>query len=329
MNGNYRSETLFLTISHDLQMVDEILKKAIATSDLPLIREVAEHIVFSGGKRFRPALAILSAKICGFSGENAHYLGAAIELIHTASLIHDDVMDNADLRRGRQTANSKWGNHLSILVGDFCYSLAGQLLAEKTSLGIMALMTEGAKNTTEGEVLEVINSNDVSMSYDTYMKIIHQKTACLIAASCESGGMVADAPDRLSKALGQYGASIGIAFQIIDDILDFTAVNGKFGKNKGTDLKEGKLTLPLIYALAKATASEKSIIKEALIAPTSTDDGFNAVLDILNKYDSLNEAKRTAERYISEAKASLSPFKESLEKETLIQFANFVTSREL
>lgn len=320
-------EAIYLTISEQLDGVERVLSEAIGSSEVPTIKEVSSHIISSGGKRFRPALAILSANICGHSGKNIIHLGAAIELIHTASIIHDDVLDNADLRRGVPAANARWGNHLSILVGDYCLSLASQLLAKHTNTGVISILTEAASKTTAGEILEAVNDCNISMNVDTYINIIRLKTACLIAGSCEAGSTLAEAPQKLIAALKDYGMNLGMAFQIVDDILDYTTDSTRLGKSKGTDLKEGKLTIPVICALKKCDATEKELIKESLLAPNFSAHHFDSVNNILNKYGCVDESKKAAEKYIHLAKETLAPFRPSLEKEALTKFADLVLSR--
>lgn len=321
------SETIFLAIADDLRGVDGVLKESINRSVVPLIKEAGAHIIFSGGKRLRPALAILSSKICGFSGEKIHYLGAAIELIHTASLIHDDVLDEADLRRGSPTANAKWGNHISILIGDYCFSVASQLLSEHTTPEILTILAHASRKTTEGEVLEVVYGNDFSLDTDGYMNVIKNKTAYLMAASCSAAARLADAPTRLVEALRDYGMNVGMAFQIVDDVLDYTIESDMLGKAKGTDLREGKLTLPVIYALKKCSPAERDIIMESLLTPGYSNENFNLVIDILTKYNSLTQAKKTALAFLRDATEKLAPFKQSIEKEALGNFVKLVASR--
>ena len=329
MKAAERPHPLFLTIQDDLERLETILEEAIQTAEVPMVRDVAHHIVFSGGKRLRPALSILTHRICGGSDERAIHLAAAIELIHTASLIHDDVLDSAELRRGVVSANAKWGNHLSVLVGDFCLSLANEILASHTTRSVIACLTDAAKKTTEGEALEIIQSSDLKMDFDTYINIVTKKTAYLIAATCEAGSILANAPTRLTAALRQYGLSLGIAFQIVDDILDYTTKGNGFGKRRGTDLKEGKLTLPIIYALAKVSSEEREIIAESLLTPHYSEKDLESVTTILEKYQSIDESKEVARGYIDKAMSSLDPFKQSLEKEALIHFALFVGNREI
>lgn len=327
MKNAHWPEPVCLTISGQLGDVEKALQGALQTSHVGLIKDASSHIVTNGGKRLRPALAILSSKICGYSGENVVHLGAAIELIHTASIIHDDVLDSAELRRGVPAANAKWGNHLSILVGDYCLSLASQMLSNHTTMRVISILTDAATKTTEGEVLEVINDSNISIDVDTYLNIIRLKTAYLIAASCEAGSSLAEAPPKLTSALRDYGMNLGMAFQITDDILDYTIESVNLGKKRGTDLKEGKLTLPLIYALTLCNNEEKEIIKESLLAPTYSEDHFKSVINILERHNCVQRAKETARKYMNEAIHNLSSFRPSLEREAMIRFAGFVVER--
>lgn len=328
MEQNDKSDGFFLTIRGQIERIDEILAETIDSTDVPIIKDVARHIILSGGKRFRPALAVLSSKICGYLGDPVLYIGAAIELVHTASLIHDDVLDGAELRRGVSSINAKWGNHLSILVGDYCLSQASRILTKHANSEIILLSADAVMKTTEGEVLEVVHSNDLSVDEDIYMKIIQLKTAYLIATSCKIGGLLAVAPEHLLVALWKYGMNIGIAFQIVDDILDYTIENKVFGKKRGTDLKEGKLTLPVIYSLRQCSQGEKETIKGSLLTSTYSKDNFESVAAILNKYDCIDKAKGVASRHITLAKEALAPFRASLEKDALIKFADMVLNRD-
>lgn len=319
--------SIFFPIADELRMVDQILIELINGSPVPLIKEAANHIILSGGKRIRPALIILAAGICGYKGGDTAYLGAAVELIHTASLIHDDVLDGAETRRGVGSANARWGNHISILVGDYCLSLASYILSTKATPKIISLLTEAAKKTTEGEVMEIVFGGDLSMDEETYLDIIKHKTAFLISSSCEAGGIIADAPARLVGSLKSYGLNLGMAFQIIDDVLDYTSEESSLGKKRWTDLKEGKLTLPLIYAIKRSEPKEKEIIKESLLAPTYSEERFKFVSEILDKYACTDDSRRTAKEFATKAAADLEPFRPSIEKDALLRFADFVLNR--
>lgn len=319
--------TMFLMISREMERVGEILDEAISATSVPVIKEVASHIIGSGGKRFRPALAVLSAKIAGNGSEKAPYLGAAIELVHTASIIHDDVLDNAELRRGVATANSRWGNHLSVLVGDYCFCLASSLLVRHTNNRVVEVVTRATEKTTEGEVLEIVGTNNINTSIDTYLNVVYLKTACLIEASCEAGALMAEATPKIADALKNYGKNLGIAFQITDDVLDYTSESYESGKNRGTDLKEGKLTLPLIYALEVATAEERALIKDSLLSSNVSNKDFISIIELLHRYGAITKAKGKALEYINAAKDALSIFRTSLEKEALLKFADHIVQR--
>lgn len=321
------SAEIFFAIHDQMKLVEDLLDTAVGSSQVSLICEAAKHIIFSGGKRLRPAIAILCSKICGYPGTLAPQLGVSIELIHTASIIHDDVLDSAELRRGVRTANMKWGNHISILVGDYCLSLANQILYNNFERKIISVLTEGAIRTTEGEILEVTRSNDLSLDVESYLKIIELKTAHLISAACIAGAYLADAPERLSNALGFYGKNLGIAFQITDDILDYTIDSDRLGKKSGTDLKEGKLTLPIIFALERCETGEKKLIKESLLSSVGVDDHFCSIVNILNDYNCIQDAHKVAKKYLELANDSLSPFKPSLEKDLLIKLNDLVAVR--
>jgi octaprenyl-diphosphate synthase len=327
MTQKNQIEAICLPISDQLERAEEILDESIRFTDVPLIREVAKYVIENGGKRFRTALAILSAKTCGFTGDSVAYLGAVVELIHTASLIHDDVLDDADVRRGATSANVKWGNHISVLVGDYCLGLANKILADHTNWQVLKVITDAATKTTEGEVLEVVSSNNLAMDVDAYLNIIEHKTAWLIAASCHAGAVLAEATPRLSEALKNYGLNLGMAFQIKDDILDYTMESTKLGKNKGMDLKEGKMTLPLIYALSRCADKEKEIIKESLFAPMHSNEHFESVIGILREYHCAEDALKKAEEYVRCAQAALAPFRPSLEKDSLVKFSDYVLNR--
>lgn len=320
-------DSAYLTIAAELQSVEEILIDAVSSCQVSIIKEAAQHTISGGGKRLRPALSILSAKICGGYNESVLYLCAAIELIHTASLIHDDVLDEAELRRGLPSAKAIWGNHLSILVGDYCLSMASKLLSRYSNSKIISIITEAALKTTEGEALETIYRNNISTGIDSYIKVIGLKTACLMEAACETGSMIAEAPERLTENLKNYGKNIGIAFQIADDIMDYVSPGNSMGKPKGADLRSGKLTLPLIFSLHKCSSHEKDTIKEALLANNEDACGFDDVVKILEKYGCISESIKKCEEYILAAEQSISTLRPSLEKDALINLARFIVPR--
>lgn len=327
MERDNKLSTIYLTIKSDLERVEDVLNKTVASSEIPIVREIASHVIFSGGKRIRPAISILSAQICGEAHEKTSFLAAAIELIHTASIMHDDVLDGSELRRGRVTTNAKWGNHLSILIGDFCFSSASRILSKHTSTEIIERISNAVTETTEGEILEVLYTNKTTIDIPTYMKVIELKTARLISAAGETASLLVNAPTRLVQALKEYGTNLGLAFQIMDDVLDYKNSTEELGKRSGVDLREGKLTLPLLYALKNCEGKECEIIKESLLTNIFSTELFNSVKTILERHDCLKDALNTASNYVNRAKAALTPFRTSFEKEALISLADYAIER--
>lgn len=306
----------------------ELVMKDLLKSQVPFVQSVAEYIIDNGGKRIRPVLTILCAKLCGYHGENTYRMGSCIEFVHTASLLHDDVIDNAKLRRGKISANAKWGNHVSVLVGDFFYCRASQLLTSQGNLKILKVVTDAITALTEGEVLEITKNLDLNTSEEDYLKIIENKTAILFAAACQIGGILGNISEENQKALHDYGFNLGMAFQLADDALDYTSSQDIFGKENGIDLQEGKLTLPLIRAIKKATPDETQLIKDALMAQHIERDVFQKISTVIRRYSGFEETYRMAEDYIHRAKEAILPFRHSLEKDMLLHVANFVASRE-
>ncbi|MCW8808044.1 MAG: polyprenyl synthetase family protein, partial [Rhodanobacter sp.] len=231
----------------DMQRVDALIRQRLA-SDVVLINQIADHIIASGGKRLRPMLHVLAAGAAGYRGEDHTKLAAIIEFIHTSTLLHDDVVDESDLRRGRKTANALWGNAASVLVGDFLYSRSFQLMVELDDMRIMRILADTTNTIAEGEVLQLLNIGNADVDETAYLAVIERKTAVLFAAATELGGILGGLPDPQVAALREYGMQLGYAFQIADDLLDYVSDAGTLGKNIGDDLAEGKPTLPLIYA---------------------------------------------------------------------------------
>jgi len=254
---------VFAAYQNEMRQVESHLDRYI-TSDVKLIPDVAHHLIDSGGKRFRPLLLLISARLCGYAGEHRFPLAAAIEFIHTASLLHDDVIDEAVLRRGRTSANNVWGNAASVLVGDFLYSKAFNLLAEIGDIRIVQLMSKMTNIMSEGEVFQLMKCGDTSLTEAEYLSIVEKKTAVLISAACGNGAVLGGASPKQVEALEQYGYKIGMAFQITDDTLDYMAREEDFGKTVGKDLEEGKMTLPLIHTLARCDEADRVRIKAAI-----------------------------------------------------------------
>ncbi|MBX7147992.1 polyprenyl synthetase family protein [bacterium] len=315
-----------IPIAADIKHLDEFMSASLV-SKVPFVQGVVEYVIQNGGKRLRPILTILSSKVCGARDDSGVRVGAAIEFLHTASLLHDDVIDNAQIRRGKKSANNNWGNQVSVLVGDFFYCRAMDILVNQGSLKVLRVITDAVTTTTEGEIFEITKTNDVELTEADYMKIIDGKTAALIAASCQAGGILGGASEELQLSLYKFGHYVGLAFQLMDDILDYTADEKEFGKVNGGDLKEGKLTLPLIAAMKKSNNEERHFIKNILLSTSMKPEDFSRVLDLIKKYDGIQETIILAKSYVSKAKESLDYLRPSLEKEALINIADYITER--
>ena len=256
-------EFLHPGIGDDMAAVDRVLRESL-DSDVVLIRQVADYIIGGGGKRLRPALLLLAASACGYRGRDHHVLAAAIEMIHTATLLHDDVVDDSNLRRGHATANAQFGNPASVLVGDFLYSRTFQLMVGVDRMRVLKIIADATNLIAEGEVLQLMHAGDAALDERAYFAVIERKTAKLFEAAGRLGGVLGDASAECEDALARYGLHLGTAFQIMDDVLDYSGAAAEIGKNLGDDLAEGKMTLPLIRALAVGTPDEAAVIRHAV-----------------------------------------------------------------
>lgn len=320
-------EQILLPVTTDLAAAEQtIVDRSVTT--VPTITQVVQYIINNGGKRIRPALTILSARVSGYTGDAAPKVGAAMEMVHTASLLHDDVVDNAPTRRGRASANSKWGNQISVLVGDFFWCKACEIIVDLGNHRILRTITDSIVGTTEGEVLEMVKNNDVSISEADYLTIIQHKTAMLFAASCHVGAILGDVSETLEHGLRRYGYDLGVAFQLADDALDYVSDEAQFGKTRGGDLREGRITLPLITALQYCTESEQTLLKDALLSHTLSDDQLTAVINVLDRSGGITHTLELAREFVERAKSHLAPFKPSIEKDALLHLADYVITRE-
>ena len=315
-----------IPVAKDLKEVERLFEAGL-DSDVPLINEVVQYIVQNGGKRLRPLLTLLSAKLAGFQGEAAVKMAAAMELIHTASLLHDDVVDDAGLRRGKPSTKSKWGNSISVLVGDFFWCQMSRIIVNHGCLRILKVVTDTITVTTEAEILEITKHSDFSVDEEVYLKVVGGKTAVLLSACCQIGAILGGVSEVFEEALKRYGYDLGIAFQLSDDVLDYESEEEKFGKHKGADLREGKLTLPLIVALRRANPEESHIIKDALMSGRLETGRLKQVVDIIHKHDGIRETRALAKKYVERSKEHLDIFKSSLEKESLTALADYVIER--
>lgn len=308
----------------DMQAVDRVLRASLS-SDVALIRQVAEYIIAGGGKRLRPALLVLSAQACGYRGSHHHTLAAVIELIHTATLLHDDVVDESALRRGNATANAMFGNAASVLVGDFVYSRAFQLMVTVDNMRVLRILSDATNVIAEGEVLQLLNAGNPDLAEQAYLDVIRRKTAKLFEAAAQLGAVLGRAEPIVEDALARYGMHLGTAFQLVDDVLDYSGDIDAIGKNLGDDLAEGKPTLPLIRALAVGTPADATLIREAL-ARGSRDD-FKPVLEVLSRTGALEYSRRCAEEESTQASACLAVLAHSPPRETLLELSAFAVQR--
>lgn len=313
-------------VKEDIEKVEQFLKDDIKTS-VPLINEVILYLLSSGGKRLRPVFLALSARMCGYKGENIPAMSAVIEYIHTATLLHDDIIDGAKYRRKRPTANSLYGNDVAVLCGDFLYSRSYITLTEYGAKQVQMILSSAALTMSEGEVIQLLKTGDINLTFDDYIQIITRKTAVLFSAACEIGGRLAEVSEDKIKALKDFGYYLGLGFQMTDDILDYMGNPEITGKKNGTDLFEGKLTLPVIKTLEKADDNEKSIITEMFKKKEKNDDDLKVLKDIMVKYDIEKISEKTADEYINKSLNSLNIFEDNDYRKALITLALAMVGR--
>ena len=311
-------------IAADLLIVDDVIRRRL-DSDVALIRTISHYIVGSGGKRLRPALVLLSANAFGATGPARHELAAVIEFIHTATLLHDDVVDESSLRRGRKTANAEFGNAASVLVGDFLYSRAFQMIVDAGSLRIMKVLADATNVIAEGEVLQLLNVHDPDTDEESYLRVIRYKTAKLFQAACQVGAILGEADAGTERALAEYGMHLGTAFQLVDDVLDYSGDLTETGKNLGDDLAEGKPTLPLIRVMQAGTEEERRLVRHAIEHGGKGD--LEAVVAALHRTEALDYARARAREEAAEATARLALLPDSPCRDSLLQLALFSVER--
>ena len=296
-------------------------------SPVALIPQLAAHLVAAGGKRLRPLLTLATAKLCGYEGERQISLAACVEFIHTATLLHDDVVDESTLRRGFASANAVFGNKASVLVGDFLFARAFQLMVEDGSLEVLRILCSASATIAEGEVLQLTTQNDLSTTEEKYFEVIRGKTAALFAAACEVGGVIADCPAEQCAALHRFGMDLGMAFQLVDDALDYSAVQAELGKTVGDDFREGKLTYPVLVAIAAAQGEEQAFWMRTIEQGEQTEADLPAALELIRKYDATARTIARAEQFIDSACTALDGFPESEMRTALIDVARYTTAR--
>ena len=307
-----------------MRAVDATIRRRLE-SDVVLIRQVAEYIIASGGKRLRPAMLLLAAGATGYDGSHHHELAAVIEFIHTATLLHDDVVDESGLRRGRKTANAAFGNAASVLVGDFLYSRAFQMMLTVDDMRIMAVLAEATNTIAEGEVLQLLNVHNADTDEARYLEVVRRKTAKLFEAATRLGAILGRAAAETEQGLALYGMHVGTAFQLIDDVLDYSGDLHETGKNLGDDLNEGKPTLPLIYAMRKGSPAQAQTVRHAI--ELGGRDDFEAVLEAITNTGALDYARAQAGREAAAACAAIERLPNSKYRDSLIQLADFAVNR--
>ena len=314
-------------VAADMRRVDAVIRARL-DSDVALVRQVAEYIVAGGGKRLRPALVLLAAGAAGYRGEQgtAHLeMAAVVEFIHTATLLHDDVVDGSDLRRGRNTANAEFGNAASVLVGDFLYSRAFQMMLSVSSMRVMEVLAEATNTIAEGEVLQLMNCHDPAVDEARYLEVVRRKTAKLFEAAARLGAVISGAPREQEAGLADYGMRLGTAFQLIDDVLDYSGDPAAIGKSLGDDLAEGKPTLPLIRAMAAGAPAHAAAVRRAIVE--GGRDEFARVLEAVNAAGALDYARAVAAAEAEAARRALAPFSASVYRDSLLELAAFSVTR--
>ena len=319
-------ERLAAALADDMAAVNDMIRARMASEHAPRIPEVTAHLVEAGGKRLRPMLTLAAARLCGYDGPYHVHLAATVEFIHTATLLHDDVVDESDQRRGRPTANLLWDNQSSVLVGDYLFSRSFQLMVETGSLRVLDILANASATIAEGEVLQLTAAADLATTEEIYFKVVRGKTAALFSAAMQVGGVIADAGEDKVKALFAYGDALGISFQIVDDLLDYGGKDA-IGKNVGDDFRERKLTLPVIRAIAAGDADERTFWKRTIGKGQQDDGDLDRAMSILARHGAMRSTRDTALEWAEKAKAALVPIPDHDLKSMLIDLADYVVAR--
>ena len=319
-------EPILTLVGDDLHRVNRLIVDSMH-SPVPLIPQLAGHIVASGGKRLRPLLTLAAANLCGYQGDRHIGLATCVEFIHTATLLHDDVVDESRLRRGKDSANAVWGNQSSVLVGDFLFSRAFQIMVSDGSLRVLKILSSASAVIAEGEVMQLMTTNDTETSEEAYLNVIRAKTATLFAAAASVGAVVAERPSAEEQALQSFGMNLGIAFQLIDDVLDYAAEEDDLGKTIGDDFREGKITLPVILAWRRGNSEERSFWRRTLEELNQTERDMAYAKTLMEKHNTLRDTIDRARHYGAIARDSLGIFRECPMKDALIEMVNFAVHR--
>jgi octaprenyl-diphosphate synthase len=319
-------EQVLKMLDSEMSLVEKQFKHDL-DSEVLLIRKVGEYVLASGGKRMRPMLVLLAARLTGYQGNQHIGVASVVEFIHTATLLHDDVVDSANLRRGEASANSVWGNEASVLVGDFLFSKSFSLMVRTGSLAILQALSDATTMMAEGEVLQLISTCDIDLTEEHYIQVVRDKTAVLIAAACRCGGVLSGVDAVQEQALNDFGMNLGIAFQFMDDALDYIADQAEFGKVCGHDLEEGKMTLPLIEALRHCSEAEREHVTEVVAKECLSDEDLASVTALIHSYKGIDYTRKRAKELVAIAKGCLVDFPDSEAKTALFVLADYVVSR--
>ena len=324
--GQKPHDRLAEILSDDMAEVNTLIRTRMASEHAPRIPEVTAHLVEAGGKRLRPMLTLAAARMCGYEGDNHVKLAATVEFIHTATLLHDDVVDESDKRRGRPTANLLWDNKSSVLVGDYLFARSFQLMTETDNIRVLRILSDAAATIAEGEVLQMTAAQDLRTSEDIYLQVVRGKTAALFSAATEVGGVIADMDEARIKALFDYGDALGVAFQMVDDLLDYWGSDAT-GKNVGDDFRERKLTLPVIKAVTLGDAEEREFWKRTIEKGRQVDGDLDHAIALLNKHGSLEATRAEANDWIARARAALATLPAHPIRDMLDDLAGYVVAR--
>ncbi|HYD63470.1 MAG TPA: octaprenyl diphosphate synthase [Noviherbaspirillum sp.] len=316
--------TIIQPIGTDMEAVNAVIRRQLY-SDVPLVNQIAEYIISAGGKRIRPVLVLLMANAYGYKGTHHHDLAAVVEFIHTATLLHDDVVDESSMRRGRKTANALFGNAASVLVGDFVYSRAFQIMVAVKNMRVMQILADATNVIAEGEVLQLLNMHDPDVTEERYLQVIRSKTAKLFEAAAQLGALIAGAPDDAIEAAAEFGRSIGTAFQLVDDVLDYSGNAADIGKNVGDDLREGKPTLPLIYLMQNGTPTQRDLVRACI--ENGDEQHFDEILSAITSSGALEYTMQAAEKAAARAANAISSMPGSVFKDSLLQLCAFAVHR--
>ena len=318
-------ERLNSLLAEDMAAVDAIIHQHM-TSPVGVIPNLAAHLIDAGGKRIRPVITLASARLLGGGGDGARKLAAAVEFIHSATLLHDDVVDVSSMRRGKKSANTIWGNSSSVLVGDFLFARSFNLMVETGDIMVLDILARAASVIAEGEVMQLAAANDAETTRERYMEIVGAKTAALFAAAAKAGAVAAGRPGAEAMALEKYGRELGLAFQLVDDALDYGGASAAMGKNIGDDFKEGKVTLPVVFARDDGNESERAFWRR-VVGETRTDDDFHRALALLKRHNAIERTLDAAREHAGAAKAALKTLPSNAYNEALTEIADFVVER--